>query len=411
MPLLHGGQVPPPSAPPATEVTQATPEALARQILKMTDIICGDERPEEVRALLEAGADPNYQDSYGFSLLWNARKVATLKVLLEFGAKPVRDGAFDTELLEKAAWGGYDDPVQALELFISLGGDIRAEKLQQGEYLVECAERATRDEVPILQCLSDHGLDIPSLPGKGRYALLSALHREHWAVADFLLAHGADVSGPGCSPVRHMGDTEMDCPTSLMAALKTNRPKYVRALLERGANPRPLNAQRQGLWHIAAAYAGPEILALLPKEVLDVEARDLEGFTPLMTAGIWGNDTVGAFLLEQGADPNARDCSRRSVLMLAALGGNAKLVERLIAAGADVNARDPRGWTPLFYAAQHGCGKVMELLLAAGADVDAEDALGYTAISHFGDDSHIYVQRNSDQVLLRAGAKTGYTDR
>jgi hypothetical protein len=113
-----------------------------------------------------------------------------------------------------------------------------------------------------------------------------------------------------------------------------------------------------------------------------LEAKDSNGWTPLIGAAFGGHRGVVDFLLEKGADIEARDNNGWSALMYAAYWGHHKIVERLLERRADTEARNKDGWTVLMCAAA-GKGRkaqvIVEQLLAKGADESARDNQGKTA--------------------------------
>jgi uncharacterized protein len=92
-------------------------------------------------------------------------------------------------------------------------------------------------------------------------------------------------------------------------------------------------------------------------------------------------------LLANGAGLEARDVDGATPLIRAAESGNTDVVKLLLERGANVEARDKDGHTALIAA---GCEcasidmpetiDVLRLLLAKNADVDARDSAGQTAL-------------------------------
>jgi len=112
-----------------------------------------------------------------------------------------------------------------------------------------------------------------------------------------------------------------------------------------------------------------------------VDARDGEGYTPLVDATRFGFVEVARFLVEHKADVNAGDRNNWTPLMYAAWGDNPELVSVLVRYGAKVDAADSDGLTPLAIASQNGKLKAAQALVAAGADVNAPIAKGgYTPL-------------------------------
>ncbi len=120
----------------------------------------------------------------------------------------------------------------------------------------------------------------------------------------------------------------------------------------------------------AAELGDAEALSKALSSGADINARDLDEWTPLMFAADNGDEKCLRTLLAAGADQNARDPDGWTPLMLAADIGDEECLRTLIAAGADENASDIDGWTPLMFAAISGHTQCVHLLLAAGADPD-----------------------------------------
>jgi hypothetical protein len=85
-------------------------------------------------------------------------------------------------------------------------------------------------------------------------------------------------------------------------------------------------------------------------------------------------------LLGQGADVDARDVDGRTPLFSAVFGNSVGLIGLLLESGADVNARDDHGWTVLHYAAQEFLPAIARLLVGRGADVNAQDDEGNSVL-------------------------------
>ena len=140
---------------------------------------------------------------------------------------------------------------------------------------------------------------------------------------------------------------------------------------------------------------------VLVSQVVDVNAPQADGATPLHWAAHWDDLATADALLAAGARVDAANDYGVVPLTLAATNGSLALVERLLGAGADPNAADGSGATPLMFAARTGRAEVVAALLARGAALDARDAAhGQTALMWAASAGHAHVQR----LLLDAGA-------
>ena len=162
-----------------------------------------------------------------------------------------------------------------------------------------------------------------------------------------------------------------------------------------------------------AARAGDlETVQLLLEAGADLEARAIDGSTPLLVAsrstdalaGIdWriipyasGHEETALYLLERGADVTAADRLGRTALHAAVETNRPRLAAALIDAGADVDARftNPvaalrgdyisrrpyKGATPFWLAARAANLEMMQVLLDAGADPFLPNAFGTTPL-------------------------------
>ena len=151
----------------------------------------------------------------------------------------------------------------------------------------------------------------------------------------------------------------------------------------------------------SAAYAGnmQEVQRLLAQGT-PVDARDKEGWTPLMWAQVGEQAEVIELLLAKGADVNAKDRAGHTALHQAALAGRVIAVKVLLAHGAEVESLNRSGFSPLMDASLYGRTVAVELLLAHGADPNAISANGYTAVSLAEKKGH----RNIAMLLVANGA-------
>jgi len=90
-----------------------------------------------------------------------------------------------------------------------------------------------------------------------------------------------------------------------------------------------------------------------------------------------GHNEFVELLIENGADVNAKKVDGDTPLHAAAMNGHKAIAELLIENGADVNANSWGGWTPLHCAKTK---EITELLLTNGADVNAKHDEGETPL-------------------------------
>jgi ankyrin repeat protein len=123
-----------------------------------------------------------------------------------------------------------------------------------------------------------------------------------------------------------------------------------------------------------------DAIKLLQDKPSLVNARDLDGQTPLIAAIENRDQEWTGYLLNEGADPNTANGKGDTPLMAAARIGFQDAVDWLLQMGAKVDAANRMGETALIIAVQRRQVPVVRALIAAGADPDRTDsAQGYSA--------------------------------
>ncbi|MBI3789780.1 MAG: ankyrin repeat domain-containing protein [Gemmatimonadetes bacterium] len=339
-----------------------------------------EDQLEAVRALLDAGADPNAaaplpDGSDSIPALYfpcAAGNVALARLLLERGAKPT-----DGESLYHAAQHGHE---ACLALLVAFGADVHRGPARHGNtplhFLVAHTpgNRITETALRGMQWLLEHGADpnVPSYAGRQKQpqAGETPLHRaaavgHDIAVLRALVDAGADVN------LRRD-----DGATAYQLAVRAGRSDVAAFLAEAGADPSLRPADRL----LAACMAG------------DAEAARAEvAATPGLIASL---------------GPSERDA-----LGIALTHGRDDTVRLMLALGWPLTQEGEWGGTPLHWAAWNGRVAMVKLLLEAGAPVNVRDSrYGSSPIAWCAHGSR-FSERGNDEdypaiihLLLDAGA-------
>ena len=286
---------------------------------------------DDVRRLLDAGADVDVRDSDGDTPLHGAAILSRFEVvalLLEAGAEVNARRSDGITPLHYAVSSSGGDP-ELIALLLEADADVNARG-------------------------SAFHIDFGSA---GFTPLHAAVMWSGPEVVALLLQAGADVNA-----------RRSDGITPLHSAEKRRNPEVVTLLLEAGADVNARDSEGEILLHKFGLASVPELVALLLEAGADVNARDSGGFTPLHSAATMPAPESVALLLEAGADVNAHSSNGLTPLRQAMRWSlDNESITLLLGAGATVNAED-RADLGYFYdtALERGDTELLELLRAAG---------------------------------------------
>lgn len=176
----------------------------------------------------------------------------------------------------------------------------------------------------------------------------------------------------------------------LIAAVKADDAAKVRSLLARNADPdvKASDTSAEPVLVTAVLNYNADMVRALVEAGANLEAKTVQGNSPLSMAALKGRVEISKYLLQRGAQVESADPRGATPLMLAARSGETDIVRALIAAGANVNARtlfsDGRQ-TPLHYACEDSNFGIVKLdivksLVEAGADASVQNGAEKTAL-------------------------------
>ncbi len=332
-----------------------------------------------VDSCLQAGANPNVQDSNGLPAL----------------------------LL--AARGGHQ---QILTNLLKHGASSEANRVNTfGNTAL--MEASVRNDTIIARLLLEHGADVQALDAFGDPALNWAAYYGHVGYAQVLLRYGArwDVSSRNGNALEiaaqqwHLDllnffisqgagqPLEEGQAQELVAAVKAGDVETARQLLDAGASASQRDELYLPILFWAAANGNEELLELLLDRGAPPDDFGLAGYTPLAAAARFGHIKLASRLLDHHSQADAAGPPYRiTPLMCTAMGGHAEMARMLLLRGAEIDRQDSAdGFTALMHATANKKKNVVALLITFKANpyIKSHDDVGIYELVNYAADPEL----------------------
>lgn len=157
---------------------------------------------------------------------------------------------------------------------------------------------------------------------------------------------------------------------------------------------------------VAAGKQDKAELERLLEEGGDINAQNVRGATPLMSAISAKDEDFAIWLVGRGANPNTKTLTGEFPMLSAATRGMEALTTEMLKRGGNPNDENNLGSNPLMEACLHRNPKVAQILLSGGADPNRRSVQGTTPL--------LNASRNHDpdlvELLLKNGANPNDAD-
>ena len=387
----------------------SNPKRVSKTIEHTTLTVAVDKRKRMyVQALIKKGAEVDGPTSGGLTPLAHSAAAGILdcmKELLDSGAAVDRPGQAGRTPLIEAARCGQAMCVRAL---CEKGASLEATD-DLGRTALWWAA-AGNDKVCASHLL-DAGADVNTKDENGVTPLLAAMKRGHLKTISFLVKKRATAqtrANDGTSAIRlilqqYLAEDFTDKLSDLIEAVIAPQigevfqyggnpseiiPKFmqsIKSLVQKDKSAPDAPTLEVRLLYNAAGMDVDSLLNALIKLGGNVDTQDVDGWTALHLAAMYGNVMATNRLLSKGAVMTLPCNDTMSEERLCPLGVAARYKQEsaaqiLLLHGASVERMDECSLAPLHVAAQYGNAATVKIIHGAGAKLAVTDASGRTAL-------------------------------
>ena len=369
-----------------------------------------------VKKLLEAGADPNVTDEFGFTPLMRA-VVST------------RKSGITTEVVYSIITALCKSKSSVNVAFVPSKPSDSSVDCCEGSTALHMVLDEQSDNRLCVQVLIDNGAALDAKDIHGRTPLhIASMQGYHHLIK--LLAPSPESfhfkDNDGCTPiyyacknshVKYIRKCFVQCPNVISDIMKVDN--------DDGTAPLSVRTGSGGtILHVACEEGDIKLVKKLLKAGANPNVTDEFGFTPLMRGVVSTGKSSSvvssiitalcdskcsvntSFVPSKPSDTNVRYCEGSTALHMAIDGWtvNQLCVQELVDNGAALDARDVHGRTPLHIASMRGYHKLIELLAPSPQSFHFKDNEGCTPLHYASKNSHFECIR---KIILQAPSVFG----
>ena len=334
-----------------------------RGYLDRTALHCATENGhlQICKILVSAKADYEEDDSFGNTPLISAAEkgyVELLKLYLATGCEVNKTSHSGCTALHFAAQHG---DYECCRLLLAAGAEIDAQEVRRFTPLMMAAMNG---HVSIIDLLVECKCNVSMAAYNKRTALHLAAERGHLQCCRRLLQVGCFIDAQDS-----MGSTPI-----FVAASKGHAP-LVSFFIDQRADLDKSPNNQNSLLHCAAASGSVACCQELVSRGFDIEKKNRDGLTPLISAIKSKHRKTSIYLLKCKSNVNSPGLHRMTALNEAVFNNSPHLVQLLLQHGANPDIEDDGGTLPLWFAVDAANAETIRLLTNAGCRFDVKSTL------------------------------------
>lgn len=295
--------------------------------------------------------------------------------------------------------------LEKVKAAIEKGASVNYET-ESGTFALNTA--ASFGHVDIIEYLLSIGANINSIDKEKFTPLGRAIVSENYKAAEFLMSKGANTLGDRGIKIEKLNMVLWK------ACTERGSLQEARMAIDAGADVNTRNSEQSSPLISAASWGHANIVEYLLSQGAEINFIDKNGWSALGEAFRSGKQEAADILIKNGASTIGNKkilCSQTSSIEVlneilrgaCAKGGKLDLVKMAFDAGAEVNSTHSNGNSALILAASWGHVDIVKYLLSQGAKIDAADINGNTPLKLALQNNHLDVA----DLLLINGASPG----
>ena len=353
---------------------------------------------ELVNYFIKLGLNPEAQTTSGSDALFGAAMSGNEELFnyfLDKGLDIKRRRPNNTSVIFFAAIGGN---VSIMQKCIDAGLDVNEKTPGGSSPLLEAARKNRTEMCHFLiekgadtQVQLKSGFNLLNAAAKNGnvdlfntfskyFSLLRLSRKPSTLVHDAVISHSLEILSILVKNKFNVNE-EMNGRMPLHLAAASGDLQIVRFLIDNGAKQIPDEKENLPL-HYACESGNMQLVTYLLDQGEDINARNILGLTPLLSAAAAHQFQVVKFLLVKGADLTHTDNKNRNVLHFACSHCDADFVDTCTTFDVKIDQEDEDGYTPLFSAVIGNNIDLVNELIRLGCDVNHLSKSG-ESLMHF----------------------------